>query len=62
MCVFLLLSLILSNAVTRNFFLGYLVVGVVIYFAFGLWNSKLNRGEVVEGHEASPMELPHRGE
>ena len=62
MCVFLLLSLILSNAVTRNFFLGYLVVGVVIYFAFGLWNSKLNRGEVVEGHEASPMELPHRGD
>ena len=55
MCVVLLMSL-MAAAVTRNFFLIYLAVGIVIYFAFGMRNSKLGRGIAVEGHEASPME------
>ena len=42
MCVFLLMSL-MAVPVTRNFFLVYLAVGIVIYFAFGLWNSKLGK-------------------
>jgi APA family basic amino acid/polyamine antiporter len=61
MCVFLLMSL-MAGAVTRNFFLVYLAAGVVIYFTFGMWNSKLGKGVIVEGHEAAPMELPHPGD
>jgi len=61
MCLVLLMSL-MAGAATRNFFLIYLAVGIVIYFAYGIWNSKLARGVVVAGHEASPMELPHTGE
>ncbi len=29
---------------TRNFFLVYLASGIVLYFAFGMWNSKLGKG------------------
>jgi APA family basic amino acid/polyamine antiporter len=58
MCLFLLMSL-MAGATTRNFFIGYLVVGILVYFVYGFWFSKLNRGEVVTGHEAAPMELPH---
>jgi basic amino acid/polyamine antiporter, APA family len=58
MCLLLLMSLMATPA-TRNFFLIYLVVGTLIYFAFGMRHSKLGRGEAVMGHEASPMELPH---
>lgn len=58
MCLVLLMSLMAGHA-TRNFFLGYLAVGVVVYFLFGVWNSKLGRGILVPGHEAEPMELPH---
>ena len=61
MCLVLLMSL-MAGAATRNFFLIYLAVGIVIYFAYGIWNSKLARGVAVVGHEASPMELPHTGE
>jgi hypothetical protein len=43
---------------TRNFFLIYLAVGIVLYFAYGMRNSKLGKGLTVEGHEAEPMELP----
>jgi APA family basic amino acid/polyamine antiporter len=50
MCLFLLMSL-MANDVTRNFFLVYLAVGVLLYFAYGLWNSKLGKGIVVHGHE-----------
>ncbi|MBI1361897.1 MAG: amino acid permease [Alphaproteobacteria bacterium] len=50
MCFVLLMSL-MAHAFTRNFFLIYLAVGLVIYFAYGLWNSKLAKGEVVTGHE-----------
>jgi APA family basic amino acid/polyamine antiporter len=48
MCVLLLMSLMATPA-TRNFFLSYLVGGILVYFVFGLWNSKLNRGVTVAG-------------
>ena len=59
MCVVLVISL-MTNAATRNFFLWYLAGGIVVYFIFGIWNSKLGKGIEVVGHEAEPMELPHR--
>jgi APA family basic amino acid/polyamine antiporter len=58
MCLVLLMSL-MAGEKTRDFFLIYLAIGIVVYFAFGMWNSKLGKGEVVTGHEAAPMELPH---
>jgi len=58
MCVLLLMSL-MAGEKTRNFFLIYLAVGFAIYFVFGMWNSKLRKGERVVGHEPAPMELPH---
>ena len=61
MCAVLLMSLMAVSA-TRNFFLIYLAIGIVVYFAFGIRNSKLGRGIAVAGHEATPMELPHVGE
>jgi APA family basic amino acid/polyamine antiporter len=57
MCLFLLMSL-MAIPTTRNFFLIYLAVGIVLYFAYGMRNSKLGKGLTVEGHEAEPMELP----
>jgi len=59
MCALLLFSLMATPA-TRNFFLIYLVVGVAIYFLYGMRQSNLGRGIQVMGHEAEPMELPHR--
>jgi APA family basic amino acid/polyamine antiporter len=53
MCFFLLMSLMAHEA-TRNFFLIYLAGGTLLYFAYGLWNSKLGRGIVVRGHEDAP--------
>jgi APA family basic amino acid/polyamine antiporter len=61
MCVFLLMSL-MAVPDTRNFFLVYLAIGIVIYFAFGMRNSKLGRGELVERVELAPMEAPHPGD
>jgi APA family basic amino acid/polyamine antiporter len=61
MCLFLLMSL-MANPSTRNFFIVYLVVGVLLYFAYGLWNSKLGKGIVVLGHEdvsADVSQTPH---
>ena len=29
----------------------YLAGGVVVYFLYGMWNSKLGRGIAVTGHE-----------
>jgi APA family basic amino acid/polyamine antiporter len=58
MCLFLLMSL-MAKSVTRNFFLVYLAGGVVVYFAYGLWNSKLGKGEIVIGAEPTP-DLPKR--
>ena len=59
MCAVLLMSL-MAHVPTRNFFLNYLGGGIVIYFFYGMWNSKLGRGIVVAGHEAAPEELPHK--
>ena len=59
MCIFLLMSL-MANAETRNFFLIYLAGGFVLYFVYGLWNSKLAKGVVVAGHEPEP-DLGARG-
>jgi APA family basic amino acid/polyamine antiporter len=50
MCVFLLMSL-MSNAETRNFFMWYTLGGFLLYFVYGIWNSKLGRGIVVTGTE-----------
>ena len=57
MCLFLLMSL-MAHADTRNFFVFYLVGGIVLYFAYGMWNSKLGKGIVVHGHEVM-AETPH---
>jgi APA family basic amino acid/polyamine antiporter len=58
MCLFLLKS-ILNKPQTGPFFLAYVGIGFLLYFVYGIWNSKLSKGVVVAGHEASPMELPH---
>jgi APA family basic amino acid/polyamine antiporter len=57
MCLFLLMSL-MAHRETRNFFVVYLVGGVLLYFVYGMWNSKLGRGVVVHGHEVL-AESPH---
>jgi basic amino acid/polyamine antiporter, APA family len=59
MCLILLMSL-MSGAATRNFFLIYLVIGIAVYFVYGIRSSKLGRGILVEGTEGEPRELPHR--
>jgi len=58
MCVFLLMSL-MANPATRSFFLTYLGGGIVVYFGYGLWHSKLGKGEIVLGAEPTP-DLPRR--
>jgi len=58
MCLFLLMS-IMANPATRSFFAWYLGAGILIYFAYGIWNSKLGRGIVVQGGEPS-YELPEK--
>jgi APA family basic amino acid/polyamine antiporter len=60
MCLVLLMSL-MSTPATRNFFLGYLVIGIVVYFIYGIRASKLGRGIIVgPPAEGGPRELPHR--
>ena len=53
MCFLLVMSL-MSSEQTRNFFIPYLVIGVLFYFVYGMWNSKLAKGEYMTGHEANP--------
>ncbi|MGE3867754.1 MAG: APC family permease, partial [Hyphomonadaceae bacterium] len=53
MCLFLLMSL-MAHKPTREFFGWYLLGGMALYFVYGMRNSKLGRGIVVTGHEASP--------
>jgi APA family basic amino acid/polyamine antiporter len=53
MCAILVMSL-MSSEQTRNFFVPYLVVGILFYFAYGMWNSKLAKGVTIRGHEANP--------
>ena len=45
---------------TGQFFLWYLVLGMILYFVYGMWNSKLAKGQVVTGHEPEP-DLGARG-
>ena len=59
MCAVLLMAL-MSGEDTRNFFLLYLVGGIVLYFVYGIRKSKLGRGVLVTGGEGEPHELPHR--
>jgi APA family basic amino acid/polyamine antiporter len=59
MCAILVMSL-MSSEQTRNFFIPYLVIGVLFYFVYGMWNSKLAKGVTVTGHEANP-DLETRG-
>ena len=68
MCFVLLRSILNNQALIEflglkftigQFFFAYVTVGFLLYFAYGIWNSKLSKGEVVTGHEADPMELPH---
>jgi APA family basic amino acid/polyamine antiporter len=42
MCALLVMSL-LSSEHTRNFFIPYLVIGVLFYFVYGMWHSKLGK-------------------
>jgi APA family basic amino acid/polyamine antiporter len=58
MCLVLLFAL-MAVPTTRNFFLIYLGVGLVIYFVYGMRNSKLGRGLNVDGELLAPMEAPH---
>lgn len=53
MCFVLLMSL-MANEHMRHFFLIYLAIGIVVYFIYGIRNSKLGKGEVVTGHESVP--------
>lgn len=53
MCIFLLMSLMAHEA-TRHFFLIYLGGGFLLYFAYGMWNSKLAKGVPYGGHEPQP--------
>jgi amino acid transporter len=46
------------EAKVQLFFLYFLVGAVVLYFVYGIWNSKLGKGEVVRGHEPPPQALP----
>jgi APA family basic amino acid/polyamine antiporter len=57
MC-FLLLMNLMGRENTRNFFALYLVGGILLYFVYGMWNSKLGKGVVVHGHEVM-AETPH---
>ncbi len=53
MCFVLFMSL-MANQNMRQFFGIYLALGIVIYFLYGMWNSKLGRGITVTGHEPQP--------
>ena len=53
MCLVLVLSL-MSEERTRTFFMWYAGIGIMIYFVYGMWNSKLAKGEYVTGHEPNP--------
>jgi len=60
MCLFLLMAL-MAHKETREFFLIYLIGGIALYFAYGMWNSKLGKGEIVTGHEPAPdLDLPQK--
>jgi basic amino acid/polyamine antiporter, APA family len=53
MCFILFMSL-MANPHMRQFFGWYLAGGILVYFIYGIWNSKLGRGITVTGHEPNP--------
>jgi amino acid transporter len=57
-CVFLITRV---EPRVQVFFFYFLIGAVALYFAYGIWNSKLGRGVTVAGHEPPPMDLPHKG-
>ncbi|MBL8546037.1 MAG: amino acid permease [Hyphomonadaceae bacterium] len=59
MCFVLFMSL-MSNPHMRQFFGWYLAGGVVVYFIYGMWNSKLGRGITVTGHEQPNPTQPNQ--
>ncbi|MFI4934612.1 MAG: APC family permease [Caulobacterales bacterium] len=58
MCLVLLKSL-MTVPDTRNFFLVYMGVGILVYFLYGMWFSKLGRGETTMPEALAGMEAPH---
>jgi APA family basic amino acid/polyamine antiporter len=56
-CLFLITRV---EARVQVFFFYFLAGAVLLYFAYGIWNSKLGRGITVGGHEPPPMDLPHK--
>ena len=58
MCLLLVMSLMAHEA-TRNFFLIYLGGGTLVYFLYGIRNSRLGKGELAIGAEPT-MDLPQR--
>jgi APA family basic amino acid/polyamine antiporter len=57
MCIVLLMSL-MGVEKTRNFFIVYMAIGFLIYFVYGLWNSKLGRGIATAPDVLAGMEAP----
>lgn len=59
MCFVLFMSL-MANPHMRQFFSIYLAIGVVVYFVYGIWNTKLGRGIVVTGATDEPNPVQPR--
>jgi amino acid transporter len=57
-CIFLITRV---EPRVQLFFFYFIIGAVVLYFVYGIWNSKLGRGITVTGHEPPPMDLPHQG-
>jgi len=58
MCLFLLMSL-MSHKETATFFLVYVGAGLLIYFVYGMQNSKLAKGQLATGHAPAPIDPSH---
>ncbi|MBI1364871.1 MAG: amino acid permease [Alphaproteobacteria bacterium] len=48
MCFILLMSL-MTNPHARGFFTWYLIIGILLYFGYGFWFSKLAKGHLTPG-------------
>jgi len=53
-CIWLITTV---EAKVLMFFAWFMAGSVVVYFAYGMWNSKLAKGEVVTGHEPGPQDF-----
>jgi APA family basic amino acid/polyamine antiporter len=59
----ILSCLFLIESVERRvlIFFGWFLLGaIVVYFVYGMWNSKLAKGDLVVGHEPSVGGLPEK--